>query len=373
MSQTSQSRNVLVVISFMVPLTCGGPLAQSVHAEEPQPSAPTREAGMLRFEPLVVNDPLFGQEAFRVLLPADWHGSGQVEWRFHPQYPAGIRVQAYNPAGVEAVWSYPLLPFVAGVLHLPPGGRYLGNEVRPYPGDISGYVRQYLLPRFRPDIRTYRVLAVEAMPEWARTSSVAEGVCSLRIPCQVQAGRVRIGYALNGQQVEEEFSVMLDSLYILGLHYWGAEWATSVRAAAGRLDPVRRIQVTMVSSLRLNLSWYSRERQVASTFEQMLYQEQQAVMNISRILAQTNDHITATIRSSYENRQAVLDRVHARFSEYIRGVETYRSPDGQRIQLPSGYRQAWVNNRGEYLLSDNANFNPNVQMKGEWHALQPMR
>lgn len=68
-----------------------------------------------------------------------------------------------------------------------------------------------------------------------------------------------------------------------------------------------------------------------------------------------------------------MDRIHLRFSQYIRGVETYRAPDGHPIELPSGYNNAWTNNLGEYILSNSPNFNPNVQLKGNWHQLQPVR
>jgi hypothetical protein len=130
----------------------------------------------------------------------------------------------------------------------------------------------------------------------------------------------------------------------------------------------------MASSARLSLSWYNRERQAAATCEQIIKGEQATVMKISHIIAQANDEITETIRTTYEHRQAVLDGVNERFSEYIRGVQTYRGADGQRIQLPSGYRQAWVNNRGEYLMSDSATFNPNVELReGSWRPLQPVR
>ncbi len=40
------------------------------------------------------------------------------------------------------------------------------------------------------------------------------------------------------------------------------------------------------------------------------------------------------------------------FPEYIRGVETYKNPfEDRSVQLPSGYGEARVNARGEYLLT----------------------
>ena len=51
------------------------------------------------------------------------------------------------------------------------------------------------------------------------------------------------------------------------------------------------------------------------------------------------------------------------------GVERYS--DGQsQVSLPSGYSGAWVNDKGEYLLSNTQGFDPNTQMNGAWKALQ---
>ena len=54
---------------------------------------------------------------------------------------------------------------------------------------------------------------------------------------------------------------------------------------------------------------------------------------------------------------------------HMRRVERYS--DGQsRVSLPSGYSGAWVNDKGEYLLSNTQGFDPNTQMNGAWKALQ---
>jgi hypothetical protein len=69
-------------------------------------------------------------------------------------------------------------------------------------------------------------------------------------------------------------------------------------------------------------------------------------------------------------RQASQDRISQSWSEHIRGVETYQTPfDGRPVQLPGGYSQAWVNARGEYLLTNQAGFNPNVGDTTEWRRM----
>jgi hypothetical protein len=84
--------------------------------------------------------------------------------------------------------------------------------------------------------------------------------------------------------------------------------------------------------------------------------------------------VTDLIRRSYEERQTSLDRIHTQFDQYIRGVESYRSPFQDRpVELPSGHRHVWGNALGEYILSDDATFNPNVRFKGDWRQLDRAR
>jgi hypothetical protein len=40
------------------------------------------------------------------------------------------------------------------------------------------------------------------------------------------------------------------------------------------------------------------------------------------------------------------------------------------VQLPSGYSNVWVNRSGEYILSNQAGYNPNVGSNIEWHPLE---
>lgn len=329
---------------------------------------------MLRFTPLIVQDPVFKQEAFRLLIPADWRGGGTVEWRMHPQYPAALSVWAGDPAGAQAVFSYPMVPFVEGVWHLPQGAYYLGNQVCPRPADIRDYLERFVIPRFRREIRNPQVLAVEDMPDWAAASAVLQETRQIGVPASAAAGRIRLSHVLNGRQVHEEFNLVLLNLPMTGLNFWGAEWATSVRAAPDELASVRQIHQTMVTSFRLDPHWFSRNQQVAAMLTQVIQHESALAMQLSAYLTRTNDQVTATIRDAYERRQDAMDRVNDQFSRYIRGVEKYHNPfDGRSVELPSQYDHAWASTAGEYVLSDDPNFDPNRDLQGgDWRLLRPM-
>ena len=93
---------------------------------------------------------------------------------------------------------------------------------------------------------------------------------------------------------------------------------------------------------------------------------------LSRTISEANDSISASISASWRTQQDAYDRVYDRVSEQVRGVETYDNPFEDRpVQLPSDYRYAWVSARGEYVLSDEAGFDPNVGGTVDWRLLRP--
>lgn len=55
----------------------------------------------------------------------------------------------------------------------------------------------------------------------------------------------------------------------------------------------------------------------------------------------------------------------------MHGVDEYHDPvAGRAVDLPSGYRNAWVSGNGEYIVTDSLNFNPNVELNGNWQRLE---
>ena len=77
------------------------------------------------------------------------------------------------------------------------------------------------------------------------------------------------------------------------------------------------------------------------------------------------------IMETYENRQAVYDRISTNFSQAIRGVDEYYDPIAEQpVELPLGYDRAWTNHLGEYILSDDYSFDPNAGSNLNWQQMQ---
>ena len=92
---------------------------------------------------------------------------------------------------------------------------------------------------------------------------------------------------------------------------------------------------------------------------------------ISAHIARNNEEIRQMFNESYKRSCQAQERMARNYTEYIRGVETYRDPYEDRpVQLPSGYDHVWVNRLGEYILSNQAGFDPNTGSNTDWRQVQ---
>jgi hypothetical protein len=75
--------------------------------------------------------------------------------------------------------------------------------------------------------------------------------------------------------------------------------------------------------------------------------------------------------AQFEQRSNVYDKVAQMHSDNILGIDRYFDPyEGREVELPSGYNHVWCNNLGEYVLTDNPNYNPNVGDNLSWQPLE---
>ncbi len=327
----------------------------------------------VRLRPVsIVDQQGTGFEAYRMLAPVDWQVDSAVIWWIpvNCASPAALRIRAVDPRSVEEVNVFPARPFAwspRGIAFFPPGSFYLGNEVRP-PVDATAYVRQYLIPRFRPQLAQARLTGAQPLPDLAQAAAAAFPGLSPRI----SAARVSFESEQQGRPIQEDVYAAIVALQLTPpVVNWGPYSLFSFKAEKSQLADRARLFGTMVTSLRPNLRWYNRYMQLSDACTRSAIEASNQAVLRSKIISQTNDQISETRRQAFENRQAVQDRVNAKFSQYIRGVESYQNPfEGHRVELPSGYSHVWANRSGEYILSNGANYNPNVGSNIQWQEMK---
>lgn len=351
-------------------------------AEHPQKDTPPPVGAAFKTISCIDQQGL-GMEAFRLLIPSGWEFQGGIFWGTNnPGMPAVAGFRAFNPQGSEALEVFPNLPFywssdpmTQGMF--PVGSYYFGNEVRP-PLPALQTLEQLVLPRYRGQALGLRVVQREHLPNLAQqlqASNPPPGGAAMA----ADGGRLRLQYEQSGQTIEEDLYgvVEMNRMSIPGMFgvtemiFWMADYLFSIRARTGQLEQFANLFMTMLRSFRTNPEWYARYMQVSQYMIQNQIQHIQNVGQVSRMISQNSNQISDQLMDSFYQRQKVYDRISENFSQAIRGVDQYQDPfRGQGVELPGGYQHAWANNLGEYILSDDPNYNPNINSNQTWEQME---
>ena len=318
----------------------------------------------LRLQLLEVRDPGINNEvAFTMLIPVGWRTAGGIEWRQNQSNLATAHITVSSPDGQVALESFPIVPCTwtqGGVMGFPTGSNYLGNIVYPPITDAAQYIGEAILPQYRQGIEP-KMVAREPLAKVAQ--SVSQAVAEAGMQKQVIAERVRLAYQWNGRDYEEDYYVAL--VFATGpmlpdTTFWQANQQYAFRAPAGQLEKYAPLLNAMVSSVRVQPKWFAGYQYVVQLWRQNQMQAIRNAGELSRRIAQNSDQIMRMNQEAYENRERSNDRIAHQWSETIRGVETYHDPYADRdVELPNDYKDVWVNPNGEYILSNDVNFNPN--------------
>jgi hypothetical protein len=345
----------------------------------------------------IVDEQGFGQpvEVARLLIPADWSAEGGVQWEYSQlRCPANIikpRFRAVSPDRRSAfevlpgyTWQTATDPMMQQILrHTAASGQ--GCDVGPVL-DSGGYLRQSVLSMRQPNAR---LIGHEPMPavSQAKQEQLAPSFQPLiragyMLGFRTDTSAIRVTYDLAGQGAEEWITTSVTSLAMpsantaalmqgqmnmsAATYTMMADPAFVLRMPAGRFD--RKLAALIVASIRPNPRYQAAVSHFLANMNNIAVR---GAADRARIWREASQQVSATIQESYRQQQAVQDRTAAQFSEHIRGVETYLDPkSGRPVELTGGFDSAWVNNRGEYLLSDSPGFNPAVALREDWSPMK---
>jgi hypothetical protein len=348
-----------------------GQASGQASGQGPASAASAKPGSLLRLKKIAVADPMIGCNAFTMLIPEGWNTDGGVQWQFQWNNLATANMRVSDPKSETVLEMLPITPACHDP-SLPPGTNYMGSYVIAPPRDVKQYVEAIVLPLFRSKMGGVKVGALTPLPEVAR--AVQKSAFEPGVAKQVDAGKVRLEYQLNGKQIEEDVYVTIvqsRSPMLPNMVQWGCEHQYAFRAEKGKLDAQAPLLQAMVSSVAIDLQWYAGYSQVIAMRNQGTMDQIRAAGELSKQISRNNDAMIASMRSSWQARQASEDRIHRQFSESIRGVETYENTfSREAVELPSGYDDVWVSSSGEYVLSNQGGYDPNVGSTLEWRRLE---
>lgn len=370
---------------------CGSHVIWNRPAAAPPPDRPAAETAVPagKTEPAAMrgikvrrlsycDDEVTHLPVFNMLIPSGWNFQGGLHWLLsNPGMPGTLAFQVANPNGAEALEVMPNMNFIwltSGMMAAQ-GSHHFGAEVRK-PIGIHDAFHKFILPRYRGQYGNLQLLKEEPLPDLPKMCKSEAVVSPIGL---AEGGRVRIRYNWQRWQFDEEiyavvevFRAPIQTYFSSGEAItWFIDYIFSCRALAGRLDSMADLFGLMLRSLKVNPQWYAAFKSVAQTLIQRQIQHIHSIGQMGAIYAQTGREMREENLQQFYANQAIHDRLTTDWSRTIRDVDGFYDPHkGEVVELPSGYGHAWANNLGEYILAEDAGFNPNIGSTQHWEPME---
>jgi hypothetical protein len=364
---------------------------------------------ILNFKSYSYFDEGLDAEAFNIVVPSGWQFQGGIIWREdRPLLPASLAFSVTNPNGseglecfadqayfwVEAEGVYFPIDYGPEIRALY-AQQYKGYDAR-QPILAADYIKKVLIPQYRSSATN---LSIESSTSLSNSVLVANLLNLLKQRPQgpfpesitVDAAEVHVKYKIGDKEFEEEFFaiIVVDSFYTtpemeqtmgarMNSTFWYASGLWSIKTETGKLSSdSAKLLMTISHSFRWNPAWLEKYAELLTDLWQ---RHLKGLVDQHQALTQAQIEVERIISTTFANQEEVMERISDEWSRVIRGVEIYdESPglsrftvnDQLSIELPNGYDYAWTNGQGDYILTNNANFNPNIdlQTSHNWHQL----
>jgi hypothetical protein len=333
------------------------------------------DASQIRFSPWFVTDPMAEDvTAMTFLAPVGWEASGSVVWLPEWRRLAFLQTRINDPqTGLTIEWL-PAQDFIwfdppAGLPPPPIGGNYQGKAYVPPATDPAQFVADFWMPNMLAHLRGAQLTRVDQVPIVAD-----EFVRQFGGPASAQAFRLRYEFDQAGQRWEED--VFFAWLFAANQPpvLWYVNFAYSVRAPKGVIDANQGLVSTVVASRTTTPQWEAVYRLVGQLFTQGIQQQMADTAAFGRQLQQFRAETQALQDQVVQERQAAQDRIADVRRDSLGGVQNLVNPFDQTVvQMPADWNHYWVSQQGEYIVSDQVNFDPNQdpQQAGAWQRLTP--
>lgn len=297
--------------------------------------------------------------ALWVQIPQGWKTAGGVVW--NQQAPCGAnpgyRWQAQSPDGSRSLELLPAEAWTWDNL----GIDIQGSCPRWPITDVRGYLQSFV-QRHRPGAR---VLDYRARNDLVRSPPPPQTGQSR---WWKEGGEVLIAYnGPNGEMRESIAAVVLFNentmagvvpgevrKFLSGM----AASPVSARAPAGQLDMA--LASHFATSAETDPQWQAR---MNGHNTEIARQGVQGQIERGQIISDTSREIADINQRGWDARNASGDAMHRENIDSINNVDRYRDPTtGDEVQLDNRYDNAWRTQDGNYVQTNDPNFNPQTEL-----------
>lgn len=303
----------------------------------------------------IVTQPFYddkGQLMATVELPANWHLNNKK---------GGPSI--FGPGGIS-VFDIPMRNFMySNDPYVAQSYVQNGGKLRPY-SSAADVVKQDLLP--------------VAQREGSKLISVTQLPDVVKVDKSVSDMLYKVG-PMN-QQFEAVLSEWEDkdgNPYAIVVHLNGSQigntimwnyYCNGLNSPKERYDSAKQTFVTALESMRYNPRYFdaynqSEQNKASASWaahHQRMQSRQQAFDSQQAAHRDKWEAINQSSMAAYNSANAASDKNHNRFLNYIKDQETVtNSGDGKRYQVETGSNQYYVNDQGQYIGTNDPNYDPN--------------
>jgi hypothetical protein len=355
--------------SILPPVSPAGPVQKPI-------AVAAAAKGTMRFTQQTIKDPAANNvSAITFLLPQGWQFQGQIVWLHQFSVLANLRLRLWDTKTSTTIEWLPTQHFsytdqLPGLLQ--PGANWMGAIVAAPVTDPIQFVESFWTPQALPHLRNRRPTAREDFPGIAR-----QAIANDR-GWQAQAVRLRYAFERQDQPWEQDVCFTLAYAPVnAGVAMWNVQRAYTCFAPKGGLDARASHIKAVIANVNFTPEWLATYSVVKQLQRQGLQQQMADTAAFGRKLQDYTAHIRQLGQQMHEERMKSFDRIAESQREYLGGVETYNDPyQRQAVYMPAGYKEYWVNQKGEVFLSEQAGYNPNVGDVNDWRKMErrdPMR
>ncbi len=302
-----------------------------------------------------VMDARTGMVSREIPLPASWTMNSAAKGG-EPAItgPGGVKVY-YQSGGT---YTYPNDPYMQQTMQM------AGMAVRP-PMEISAYVQQDVAQYFGQ--KGLRLVKQYPLPQIAAGNEAYSAKLFKSAPSQEYHSVM--GTDWQNAKGEPVFMIVNmsvsqaqnDVFWSTSLEILEAEPTSIEKAKAAlingivntRYDPQQIAAHNAMEQQKNNQSW--------SQHNATMQQNQRHFDQRQQTHRETQEHINKSNMDAYNYRQEVNDGIQHNFNNYIQDEKTVRDANtGEQYQVGSGADQYWMNSNQEYIPSNDANYDPNL-------------
>lgn len=368
-----------LIVHALLCALAGGVCALSARAAEPL---------MLRTQ-IVMDSQGMQEEAYRLLVPKDWRFDGGVEWhleRFPAEVYSGYSVTSPDGKAVFERFPHASL-FWSDDVALQSSYAQNGFPVL-QPLSAQEALAQIYLANYRPEASSVQILERQPLQSLAQQAlqwqqlilSIFNRISPFDFQYEIRAdaARAKYSYSTGGQPMIEDVTLVITYFiaYIPSMYgqVSAITWiATPISFRAPAAEMAQRLETfrAIAASHQENMIWHEHVTRLHATLTRQQLRQQRAIFEQFQRIRQTQAETSDMLYESWRKRGDAYDRIFDNYSRSLRGVDVYDDPVSARhVELPNGYRHAWSNG-SDYLLSDEAGFDPNAGSSQRWVEIHP--